>query len=306
MNITSLRGSSANTWQDCQLKYFLNYVCDIPSKGTIKTHCGTIVHHVLEIMARSRRLGNHTKTRWYNNPEKLMDVVWKRYTQRVHPNFAWTKAEYNFCLKSVHAVLNTDYHPFKANVIATEKQFQLQVKRSPFKDFELRGTIDFIAELDSTTLSVVDYKSGKRSDWISGAVKELEHFKKDLQFQLYNLVLKVLYPQYKVRVFTVFYTSDGGPFTFYFTEEEEKEAWEKIRRIYSEILASEMPERLKDDYTRKATHWKCKNVCQFGREFLVKYKDINSDRIERHIIDKKDLVSCFEDQGTIWEARISE
>ena len=148
---------------------------------------------------------------------------------------------------------------------------------------------------------MVDYKSGKRSDWISGAVKELEHFKKDLQFQLYNLVLKVLYPQYKVRVFTVFYTSDGGPFTFYFTEEEEKEAWEKIRRIYSEILASEMPERLKDDYTRKATHWKCKNVCQFGREFLVKYKDINSDRIERHIIDNKDLVSCFEDQGTIWE-----
>lgn len=299
MNVEMLRASSIQTYKFCPFQYYLINYCGIESKTGQKASIGNAVHGVLESMARAKKIGRHTQSRKYNDPDYLIKI-WSEKEIKKYPYLEWSRADRKAVEKHVAHVLASDYHPHKLNVIATEKQFRLEVARSPFKDFYLGGTIDLITELDKDTLEIVDWKTGRRTNWITDAVKELEDFNDDTQFGLYNLVLKTMFPQYKNRIFTVYYTQDGGPFTFAFSPEDEAKTWEKIRRAYHEIKADENPQRLKDDIARSDQHWKCKNVCQFGRQHMVRYRNEKTQKIEQHIMWQKEIEPCIEDEENLW------
>ena len=55
MNIQYLRASSIKTYEGCQFQFFLESILQIPSGSGKKALLGTIVHHVLEIMAKANR-----------------------------------------------------------------------------------------------------------------------------------------------------------------------------------------------------------------------------------------------------------
>ena len=267
MEISYLRASSIGTFKDCSWKYFLDYSVGLASPAGKKAQLGTICHHLLEILAKAKKTGHDKLQDKYTNPEYLLKIIWDR-NLRVNPqNFDFTKADFKFCKNCIDTVLKSRYNPLKANILAVEKQFEIDLNDKGFGNppCKLRGTVDLITEEDSETLHIVDYKSGECKDWITGQPKKLEDFEKDIQVLVYNLALSVLYPQYKYRLFTIYYIRDGGPFTVSFGPESIPKTINMLRKYYKTILGENNPKRLKDDASRNGDKWKCKYVCHYGK-----------------------------------------
>lgn len=297
MYINYLRASTANTYNSCQFQYFLNYVCNIESKAGKKALLGTIVHHALEIIAKAKKTKHYLLNDKYINPEYLLNICWDRYT-KANPQFEYAKADKTFCLKQINTVLDSDFNPLKLNILETEAQFDFKIYRDKFKYyqlnpvsgmeetdyFHLRGTVDLLTERNHETLEVIDYKTGKRLDWASGDVKELEHFTKDLQLRMYDIATSKMYPKYKFRLLTLFFTQDGGPFTVTFDAKDQHNTFEIFHKLFQQISQNKQPTRLIDDKSRKEEFWKCNYVCQFGLyevEFISDDGEVHIELIKK-------------------------
>jgi len=268
MQINWLRASSFKTFKDCQFKYFLNHDVGIESKAGKKANLGTITHWVLEQMAKAKRINKHEKHPVLLDPKHLLDVAWKRYTG-LYDDHTYDNKDYKFCVDQINAVLETDYHPYNLDVVATEKQFEIKIDKPGFKEFGIRGTIDLITQHGTDILEVIDYKTGERSDWITGEEINERTLKHDIQFRIYDLAIRKIYPGYKNYVYTMFFTRNGGPFTVDFTDEEREHTFDILYKAQQTIRDTEAPSRLKDDKSRSLQLFKCKHVCQFGKTYAV-------------------------------------
>lgn len=271
MNVKHLRASTMGSYDDCEWKFYLQYICDIDCPAGKKANCGSLVHWVLEVLAKAKKTGHYKLNDKYIDPDYLLNICWKRYTEKTYAHLEWSKADYNFCKKMIDTVLNSKLHPFNHNILKTELQFELDILRPGFdpKDnigtIKLRGTIDLVTQPDSQTIHVFDYKTGERKDWITGEPKEFDDFQKDLQLRVYDLALSIIYPHIPYRIFTLVYVRSGGPFTVTFGPEEREETIDIIRRYFNKMKSNEKPTRLRDDPTRRSQHWKCKYVCHLGK-----------------------------------------
>lgn len=322
MKIEYLRASSINTWRDCQFKYFLTSVCEIPTDNTLSTTLGTIVHHVLEILAKCKKNNHHLLKDKYSDYRYLTNIIYKRYVLE-NPHIKFSDKDYKFCITSVEKVLDSIFNPLKLNILKTEQQFHIDIKRKGFHNKALRGTIDLITEEDSETLHIIDYKTGKhRSDWATLEEKNtVEDFKKDPQLQLYDVVASVLYPKYKYILLTIIFINAGGPFTVSFEPQERKSFIEWVRKLNIEIEQCNKPDRLKDDKTKSKLHFKCKYVCGFGKyevyyanstgkiKKLFSYKElaqlpktIEENGMEYHITDDDIYSTCDKYYGIMKKA----
>lgn len=301
MNTQYFRGSSLNSYDDCQFKYGLIYDCGLPSKSGKKACLGTIAHKVLEDTANAVRDKVPPES-----PEILLKRAWKEQLE-IEPWHEMEDADYRFCTKQINNVLNSDYSPTKLDIIDTEVQFQIKVNRSPFNGhLELRGTMDLLYKIDDTTIGVQDYKTGKVSNWDDGSDKTLDDYDEDAQFSLYDIVLEHMYPQYKNRMFTVLFTQKMQPFTFAYTEKHRQNTWERLRRKFYEIGSNNNPIRLKDDPLRTGEKFKCINVCSFGRDQRCIYQSMNTGKTTECVLDKKHVQPVFEDGEDIWELQHQE
>ena len=277
MNIEYVRASSINTYDGCQFQYFLEYVLGVPSKSGKKALLGTIVHHVLEIMARAKKNGRTTGK--YVDHENLFRICWDRYMKEEGDNYEFKKADINFCKRTIQKVIDSPYNPLNLNVIDVEKRFQLPIKSEGFafdyydilkKEqksgfYELRGTSDLVTKVDEDTLEIIDWKTGSRKDWNSGVLKDYEYLcEKDIQLRMYDLAMSLVYPQYKNRLLTIHFINDGGPFTITFDDQKRAETLEIVKTKINNIKENWLPTRLKET-NPKDSRWKCKNVCFFGK-----------------------------------------
>jgi len=275
MNIKFLRASSINSYRGCEFAFFIEQILELPNKSGKKALLGTIVHHVLELMAKGKRLG-HSEGFIFDY-EKLLDICWKRYTIE-NPQFEFKNADKKFCLKSVRTVIESQYNPKNLNVLFTEKQFKIPLAGKDFEynyydiingtvekgNYEIRGTIDLITELDDNTIEIIDWKTGSRKCWNTGECKEYEYLKsKDIQLRVYDLACSIIFPQYKNRLLTIDFINDGGPFTVTFSDEDRNETVNIINNIFKSIKWNQLPSRIKD--TDASNRWKCKSVCHFGK-----------------------------------------
>lgn len=278
MNIQSLSTSSINTYNECSWKFFLNYVVKFPSEANKKALLGNMVHHVLEILARAKKTGHYLLKDKYTNIDYLVHIVWQRYATNYANQFLFDALEdKQFIYNQVNYVLNSKFNPLKLKIIESEKTFELNIQISGFErdDGEFlrtRGIVDLIHEIDDDTIEIVDYKTGKRKDWTTGRLKNLDDFQKDLQLRLYALACTCLYKKYKNILVTILYTNDGGAFTVSFSPEELSELIDTLRSKYQIIKNDTKLERLKDDPIKN--HWSCHKLCQFGKiEQLYVSKD---------------------------------
>lgn len=268
MQVNYLRASTIGTYKDCEWKFYLQYILGFPSKAGKKALLGTIAHHILEIFAKAKASG-HTE---YNTSKRtdiryICRICWERYTKE-NPEFEYTDEDKIFVYNQVMSVVNSVYDPLKLEILRTEHQFEIDMVWPGFqieKDsyMKLRGTIDLITKIDDETIEIVDYKTGQRTDWITGEEKDFYKFIADVQLRFYNLACSKLYEQYKHRLFTIIFTRDGGPFTVTFTEKELYDTIDQIRRIYWEICNNSNPKRLIDEKWDQI--WKCNYVCDFGK-----------------------------------------
>lgn len=278
MNINNLRASTIGTYKDCPFKFFLQYVVGFPSVSGKKANLGTISHYVLETLAKAKKRGrSELYSSKSTNPEWILSKIWPIFTKD-YPDHEYCQEDYDFCLEQVQNVLNSKYNPLKLNVIRTEHQFEIEANIPGFSydytdyltqknktgNMALRGTIDLITEAAPDTLEVIDYKTGQRSDWITGSPKEWEDFFKDIQLRMYDLATSKLYPQYKYRMLTIIFTRDGGPFSISFEPEDIQDTLDSFRKMYRQILNDSKISRLKDNKDKRDQIWKCDYVCQFG------------------------------------------
>jgi len=275
MNIKFLRASSINTYRGCEFQFFMEQILELPSKSGKKALLGTIVHHVLELMAKGSKTNRDFGLIVDHN--KLLDICWNRYIKE-NPDMVMKPADKKFCLKTIEKVLGTQYDPRKMKILFTEKQFKIPLLMDGFKyeyydlvkgsidkgNYEIRGTIDLITEVDKDTIEIVDWKTGSRKCWNSGEVKEYEYLQsKDIQLRMYDLACSMIFPQYKNIILTIHFINDGGPFTVSFDESQRKETIDIIKNSFNAIKWNQLPSRIKD--TKASDRWKCKSVCHFGK-----------------------------------------
>lgn len=268
MKIDYIRSSCIGTYTDCEWKYYLEYLCGVESIANFAALKGTMVHCVGELLARSKKTGRHLRKDKYNDYNYLLDIVWKRFNKthgKIFPG-KFTHEDYEFCKENIEFILSSKFSPLKLEVLQTELQFEIALIRKGFdSDFKLRGTIDLITTPNSHTLHGIDWKTGLRKNWQTGKVKEYEDFQKDIQIRIYDLALYTLYPSIPDRLFTVFYTRDGGPFTVSFSDKDREDTLESLRQHCNAIKRNKNPKRLKDDPSRSSEKWKCFKICQHGK-----------------------------------------
>lgn len=272
MDCKSLRCSSIMAWQDCQFKWYLHNNCGIESVAGKKANLGTCVHQVLELMAKAKKIGRHTKPSKFNDPKYLLDIAWNQMVKNNPDDY--THEDYDFCWQQISNVLESQFHPFKLNIIDVEKQFELRIERDGFDGLLFRGTVDLVTQPDpndNTIIELCDYKTGQRTSWTTGEVKEYEDLQDDIQLRGYNLAIRYIYKPTEVVLFSINFTRDGGVFTVPFGAAEAEETLEEIRRVYNEIITTDVPKRLIDDKRRSREFFKCKYVCQFGMNGEVEY-----------------------------------
>lgn len=302
MEITNLRASSISTYRDCAWRYYLYFVCWFVSIAGKKADLGSIAHLVLQLLANAKKTGHYKLHDKYTDPDYLLDIVWQRY-QKISVHAAeMTPADKKFCRKQVQIILDSKFNPLNLKILRTEHQFEITMLHNGFQyqrpdgsqtNILLRGTMDLVIEQDKDTIEIIDYKTGKRLDWITGETKEYEEFFKELQLRIYNLASSILYKQYKYRMLTIFFTQDGGPFTVTFTEENIYETIDTLRQAFQKIRIDNKYERLIDDNTRRNEQWKCKYVCQFGK-IVISYADDDGNVVDAHY--KFDKTGSYPDQ----------
>jgi hypothetical protein len=297
MKINNLRASSINEYNNCEFKYFLNFDINIGSVAGFAAEKGTLVHLCLELMAKAKRVhrlkGKRGKPKGKRvDPEYLLDITYNRFKKQ--GRFNWGEEEKQFCRKQVQNALAVPFiNPLNLKVLRTEHQFEITIKKPGFlirgtnEYLKLRGTIDLITEQDKNTIHIIDYKTGKSTDWITGEDKNHEKLKTDIQLRMYDLAIKYLYPQYKNRIFTLFFTQESKPVTISYDSDEWINTLEEFKQVFRQIEKNDSPTRLID--IKVSDQWKCNYVCQFG-ELAVKFESESGQIITENYRKKKGMV----------------
>lgn len=268
ITIESLSVSSTNSSDDCQWKFFLEYILKFESPTNKKAYLGSCAHAILEDAAIYRK----SKSRKKFDINKCIVDRFNEFAGKPDLGFVMDHKDLKFITDQVNWVMNSVYNPLKLKVVETEKKFELEIQRPGFdfikdgeiKYLKIRGVIDLIVEVDKDTCEVIDYKTGSRKDFATGQLKEISDFEKDIQLRLYSYAISLLYPQYKNIIVTIIYTSDGGAYSLTIPKTDAPFLLDHFRRKFNEIQNISKPWRLKDDYGR-SDKWKCKYLCSFGK-----------------------------------------
>ena len=290
MIVTYIRSSSYNNYDYCQQQYYINYVLGHPSLSGKKAEMGTIVHKVMECLARSKYAVQNKKKSFTdeslgrirltkdimlseNFVNKLTEKSIKFYTDRSSHSF--TRGDLSNCSKWVWLALeynNGQFDPRKRKIVAAEPHFDIEIKE-PWAEYSyelpngdkisgnlaIKGTIDLVTESSKDVIEVIDWKTGRRIDWATGQEKDYEKLSKDPQLLLYSYAISKLFPEYSQSIMSIFYIRDGGPFSLCFDKSDRDKFLGMLKNRFQEIKANESPKML----SREQKHWKCQKLCTY-------------------------------------------
>lgn len=321
--VTYIRSSSYNNYDFCQQQYFINYVLGYPSGSSKKAEMGTIVHKVMECLARSKKAVQDNKKSYKDDSlgriritkdkmlsskyvDSLIDKSYEHYvSESVHK---YAPRDYKDCVKWSHAALEFNqgqFDPRNRNVVAPEPHFDIEIKE-PWAKYDytmpdgseasghlaIKGTIDLVTEVSDGVMEAVDWKTGRRIDWATGQEKDYDKLSKDPQLLLYHYALSHLFPNYEQTIMTIFYIRDGGPFSLCFDESDNKLFLDMLKNRFEEIKNNQSPELLSEDHK----HWKCTKLCHYYKN---NWQGTNQ-RMCSHVKDKinKDGINQTVDECT--------
>ena len=288
--VTYIRSSSYNNYDFCQQQYFINYVLGYPSGSSKKAEMGTIVHKVMECLARSKKAVQDNKKSYKDDAlgriritkdkmlsskyvDSLIDKSYEHYVSESSHKYA--PRDYRDCVKWSHAALEFNkgqFDPRNRNVIAPEPHFDIEI-REPWARYDytmpdgsevngylaIKGTIDLVTEVSEGVMEAVDWKTGRRIDWATGQEKDYDKLSKDPQLLLYHYALSHLFPNYEQTIMTIFYIRDGGPFSLCFDESDKKLFLGMLKNRFEEIKNNQSPELLSNEHK----HWKRTKLCHY-------------------------------------------
>jgi hypothetical protein len=266
----------------CEQQYFLEYVLGLRGPSNKKADKGTIVHKVLELLAIIKQSQQNKENSFVDdivgevdvnnyNLDHLTELVYKYYSGEFK-HHTWDDKDYKDCHAWVYKAIN--YHngmfdPRNRNILCPEQHFDLEIKE-PWAAFNyninnenvsgylgLKGTIDLITQVDSDTIEVIDWKTGKRLNWATGEEKTQEKLEQDPQLRIYHYAISKLYPHIKNVMITIYFINDGGPFSVCFEDKHMKDTENMLREKFEIIKKTKRP--------RLNKTWMCTKLCHFGK-----------------------------------------
>ncbi len=254
--ITYLRSSMAGTLKMCEMKFLLSYGLGFTETSNIKTDMGTMVHKVMEVLAKiklarqnkKRKIDDEIVGKYTTAPKDfdldfIVDSVFNHYAKQFG-HHAWSDKEHKIVAQWVQTTITAydgQFDPFNQDIVEPERRFSIQLEEEWAKDVILNGTIDLLIKNDANTYEIVDYKTGRRMDWGTREIKDYAYLQKDFQLRLYHLAASILYPEIDDILVTIYFINDGGPFTIPFSKDDLPQTKEKVRELYEYIRDMEHP-----------------------------------------------------------------
>jgi hypothetical protein len=266
----------------CEQQYFIEYVLGYRGPSNQKADKGTIVHKVLEVLAFIKKakqdsvsyinddiLGNIDVENY--NLEQINDKVYQHYSE-TNPHHNWSDKDKKDCAKWVEKAISLNngmFDPRNRDIVYPEQHFDFVIdKEWANYDFEdngqkisgklgLKGTIDLITKIEDNFYEIIDWKTGRRLNWVTGKEKTYECLQKDPQLRIYHYAVSHLYPDIENIMITINFINDGGPYSICFQKKDLKDTERMIREKFEYIKNTKKP--------RLNKSWKCKKLCHFGK-----------------------------------------
>ncbi len=236
---------------------------------------GSIVHQTMEWMAKLKKRGKTNV-----DPMWLLDRAWdeiteqsphieiRRVTTRRDRNTGKFKeaADFKRCRVALENILASGfYNPYNMKIIDVEQWFELEIpgeewksmdKHGELKQFSVRGLLDLVHEIDSDTIEIVDWKTGKRKSLYSQTPIDEEVLLREVQPRIYHLAAYFLYSGYKNIIITFYYANQGGPITISLSHDDIAMTLAFLYKTFSTIKG--------DTLMRRNRHWTC-NMCSYDK-----------------------------------------
>lgn len=293
MLVTYIRSSSYNNYAYCQMQYFITYVLGHQPDSGKKAELGTIVHKVLEVLAKLKKYqqDNPKKLTLSIDDDALKSISVKKnaflksttvedissqsldfYTGGSKHHF--TKGDKDLCSKLVWDTLKYNegqFDPRYRKIVAAEPHFDIPIDEDwAFYEYEvngekvkgqlaIKGTIDLVTETDDGIIEVIDWKTGRRLDWATGEEKTYDKLCVDPQLLLYNYAISKLFPEYKQSIMSIFFIKDGGPFSMCFDKSDETKFLAMLKDRFMDIKRNELPKPI----SANRENWKCTKLCHY-------------------------------------------
>lgn len=294
MLITYVRSSSYNNYAYCQMQYFITYVLGHQPQSGKKADLGTVVHKVMEVLARFKKelqdnpkskkidivddaLGSLSTTKSIlfkdNIVKQLLDASFDYYSKR-SPHNSFTKKDKEECLSMCWSALQYNdgqFDPRNRDIVEAEPHFDIPIEEDWAKyeyvidgkvvtgQLAIKGTIDLITKIDDKTIEIVDYKTGRRLDWATGEEKTYAKLNVDPQLLLYNYAVSKMFPEYDQAIMSIFYIKDGGPFSLCFDKSDHGKFLDMLKERFQEIQKNNKPKPISTD----RSNWKCTKLCHY-------------------------------------------
>ncbi len=216
-----LSATRVNTFLQCQLRYWFNYVDHLPKVPSPAFRLGLAVHESLELAGKIWMEKNKfTKT----DKKKILD----RYTEVSIKEGIENLDIHKEGIELVSRRLNNfDL----GKIIQLEKRFGYYDEGSEEVTTEdgvaLIGAIDKAIEVDEGTLLIVDYKTSKTAPTV-------HQLKSDIQLSIYDLVASILWPNYERIILSLDLLRSEILYT-YRTPEERKEFSKYLTAVHSQM-----------------------------------------------------------------------
>jgi hypothetical protein len=275
------------------MQYFITYVLGHQSDSGKKAELGTIVHKVLEVLAKLKKFNQDypSKTKITVIDDALGGITIKRsellqdsvvdnlitssfcnYTRDSKNSFS--KTDKDQCAELVWNTLKYNegqFDPRYRKIVEAEPHFDIPIDEDwAFYEYEIngekvkgqlaiKGTIDLVTEVDDGVIEVIDWKTGRRLDWATGEEKTYEKLCSDPQLLLYNYAISKLFPDYKQSIMSIFFIKDGGPFSMCFDESDQEKFKNMLKKRFLEIKENEKPQPI----SKNRDNWKCTKLCHY-------------------------------------------
>ncbi|MBU1613366.1 PD-(D/E)XK nuclease family protein, partial [Patescibacteria group bacterium] len=261
---TAFSFSQVKSYETCPYQYKLAHILRIPSKGSASFSFGQTMHGTLyEFYLKIQELNNVQQASLFGISESneingavkapSLDELLKMYHLRWIDDWYISKKQRDDYFKKGEEILRIFYKSEEGNwsiPVCLESWFKIKVG-----DYLVHGRIDRVDKLPDGTLEIIDYKTGKAKEKVSGGDKE--------QLVIYQMAAEQL-PEYQTigatSRLTYLYLNDNLKISFLGNEKEKEKIKEKLKKIIGQINAR--------DFTATPGAHKCafcdfRDICDF-------------------------------------------
>lgn len=286
----------------CPQSYFIGYVLGIPQKENKKAELGTIVHKVMECLAKAKKslqdgldyfdddvmgIVHIKEDMVYRDSfvEYLFDKSWRYYTEK-SPN-EFTEKDRKITLEWTFkplSVLNGSIDPRNRNIFQPELHFDFEIPEDwalyEYKmpdgqvlkgRLALKGTIDLVSVVGDGIYESLDWKTGQRLDWGSNKpwphnIKTYEKLIVDPQLRIYHYALHTVFPAAKQFIPTIYFINNHGTKAKPVPGGLFSMAYKKDDIPETKEMIRKRFEVIKETSRPQLVKtWKCTSFCHFGK-----------------------------------------